>query len=133
MNASKIIIYLLLIYSCGTDSGQRKIKPNKFRVVWANYVGYQPWNYADQFGILKKWADRYNIQIELVKMDYLNSVKAYFKNEFDACSMTNVDAINYSGINGSYSSVILIENYSKGNDAIFTKDKLALNEWNFLV
>ena len=43
-----------------------------FKVAWSIYVGWMPWDYADQSGILKKWADKYGIQIKLTQVnDYV--------------------------------------------------------------
>ena len=38
-----------------------------FNVAWSIYVGWMPWDYADQSGILKKWADKYGIKIKLTQ------------------------------------------------------------------
>jgi NitT/TauT family transport system substrate-binding protein len=32
---------------------------SSFKVAWSIYVGWMPWDYAEQSGILKKWADKY--------------------------------------------------------------------------
>ncbi|HXS32056.1 MAG TPA: hypothetical protein VN755_14555, partial [Steroidobacteraceae bacterium] len=45
-----------------------------FKVAWSIYVGWMPWDYAQQSGILKKWADKYGIKIELTQInDYVES------------------------------------------------------------
>ena len=38
---------------------------DSFRIAWSIYVGWMPWDYAESSGILKKWADKYGIKIEL--------------------------------------------------------------------
>ena len=43
-----------------------------FKVAWTIYVGWMPWDYANQSGILKKWADKYGITIQLTQInDYV--------------------------------------------------------------
>ncbi len=34
-----------------------------FKVAWSIYVGWMPWGYAADSGIVKKWADKYGINI----------------------------------------------------------------------
>jgi NitT/TauT family transport system substrate-binding protein len=36
-----------------------------FKVAWSIYVGWMPWGYATEAGIVKKWADKYGINIEV--------------------------------------------------------------------
>ena len=46
-----------------------------FKVAWSIYVGWMPWDYAAQSGILKKWADKYGIAIELTQInEYVESI-----------------------------------------------------------
>ena len=48
---------------------------------------------ADQ-GIVKKWADKYGISIEVVQInDYVESINQYTAGAFDGCVMTNMDAL----------------------------------------
>ena len=35
----------------------------KFKLAWSIYTGYMPWPYAEKSGILRKWADKYGIEI----------------------------------------------------------------------
>ena len=65
-----------------------------FKVAWSIYVGWMPWDYAQQSGILKKWADKYGIKIELTQInDYVESINQYTAGKFDACVMTNMDML----------------------------------------
>ncbi|MEN8207314.1 MAG: lipid kinase, partial [Pseudomonadota bacterium] len=46
-----------------------------YRVAWSHYTGWEPWGYADSAGIIKKWADKYGINIELTLVnDYIESI-----------------------------------------------------------
>jgi len=50
-----------------------------------------PWDYANQSGILEKWADKYGIEIELTQVnDYVESINQYTAGGFDGCVMTNM-------------------------------------------
>ena len=37
----------------------------KFTIGWSIYVGWMPWGYAAEQGIIQKWADKYGIEIEV--------------------------------------------------------------------
>ena len=93
----------------------------KFTVAWSIYVGWMPWDYAGSSGILKKWADKYGIEIELKRMDYIPSVEAYVAEQVDACVMTNMDALALPATSGIDSTALIIGDYSNGNDAILTR------------
>ena len=43
---------------------------DSFRVAWSIYVGWMPWDYSAQSGIVKKWADKYGITIVVVLINY---------------------------------------------------------------
>jgi NitT/TauT family transport system substrate-binding protein len=50
-------------------------KKDKFRVAWSIYVGWMPWAYAADKGIVEKWAKKYGIEIEVVQInDYIESI-----------------------------------------------------------
>jgi ABC-type nitrate/sulfonate/bicarbonate transport system substrate-binding protein len=56
----------------------RAAEKTSFKVAWSIYVGWMPWDYAQQSGILKKWADKYGIKIELTQInDYVESINQY--------------------------------------------------------
>ena len=66
----------------------------KFKVAWTIYAGWMPWDYAAQSGIIKKWADKYDIEIDVVQVnDYVESINQYTAGGFDGCVMTNMDAL----------------------------------------
>ncbi len=93
----------------------------KFTVAWSIYVGWMPWDYAQSSGILAKWADKYGIEIELVRMDYIPSVEAYVSKQVDACVMTNMEALNMPAASGIDSTSLILGDYSNGNDAVLTR------------
>ena len=37
-----------------------------FKVCWSIYVGWMPWGYLQDSGIMKKWADKYGISVDIV-------------------------------------------------------------------
>ncbi|MBA3980402.1 MAG: lipid kinase, partial [Alcanivorax sp.] len=66
----------------------------QFSVCWSIYVGWMPWGYGDDAGIIKKWADKYDIEIDVVQInDYIESINQYTAGRYDGCTMTNMDAL----------------------------------------
>ncbi|NOZ54068.1 MAG: ABC transporter substrate-binding protein [Gammaproteobacteria bacterium] len=101
----------------------------KFRIAWTIYVGWMPWDYADQAGIVKKWADKYGIEIDVVQVnDYIESINQYTAGAFDGCVMTNMDALTIPAASGVDSTALIVGDFSDGNDAVILRDKKRLND-----
>ena len=50
---------------------------------------------------MKKWADKYGINVKLVQInDYIESINQYTAGEYDACAMTNMDALSIPAAGG---------------------------------
>ena len=95
----------------------------KFDVAWSHYVGWEPWGYAEDQGILKKWADKYNIEIKLTLVnDYIESINLYTSGKFDACTMTNMDGLTIPAVGGIDSTAVIVGDFSNGNDGIIMKN-----------
>jgi len=96
---------------------------NKFKVAWSHYTGWEPWGYAQQAGILKKWGQKYGIDIELTLVnDYVESINLYTAGKFDACTMTNMDALTIPAVGGVDSTALIVGDFSNGNDGIVLKN-----------
>lgn len=103
-------------------SATAETKPT-FRLAWTIYVGWMPWDYGDASGIVKKWADKYDINIEIVQVnDYVESINQYTAGGFDATVMTNMDALTIPAASGVDSTALIIGDFSNGNDAVVLKD-----------
>lgn len=102
---------------------------DKFRVAWSIYVGWMPWDYGDQAGIVQKWADKYGIEIEVVQInDYVESINQYTAGAFDGCVMTNMDALTIPAAGGVDSTALILGDFSNGNDAVILKDQRRLED-----
>ena len=96
----------------------------QFHVAWSIYVGWMPWDYAAQSGILKKWADKYGIEIELTQInDYVESINQFTAGKFDGCVMTNMDALTIPAAGGVDSTALIVGDFSNGNDGVVLKAK----------
>ena len=95
---------------------------DKFSVAWTIYAGWMPWDYADNAGIVKKWADKYDIEIDVVQInDYVESINQYTAGQFDGCTMTSMDALTIPAAGGVDSTSLIIGDFSNGNDGIVLK------------
>ena len=96
----------------------------EFKVAWSIYVGWMPWGYAADTGIVKKWADKYGITIEVKQFnDYVESVNQYTAGSFDAVTITNMDALSIPAAGGVDTTAIVMGDFSNGNDAVILKGK----------
>jgi NitT/TauT family transport system substrate-binding protein len=100
-------------------------KPS-FTVGWSVYVGWNPYYYMQKSGILKKWADKYGVNIKVQRFDYAPSLDAFVAKNIDACAMTNMEALDMPAAAGVDTSAIIVGDYSNGNDAVITRGGLTL-------
>jgi NitT/TauT family transport system substrate-binding protein len=95
-----------------------------FKVAWSIYVGWMPWGYAEEAGIVKKWADKYGITIEVKQFnDYVESINQFTAGAFDAVTITNMDALSIPSAGGVDTTAVIVGDFSNGNDAVILKDK----------
>src|SRR3954447_3867856 len=100
-----------------------------FRIAWSIYAGWMPWGYAADSGIMKKWADKYGISVEIVQInDYVESINQYTAGAFDGCVMTNMDALTIPAAGGVDSTALISGDYSDGNDGVVLKGGKSLKE-----
>ena len=118
---------IVALAALGVLAAPAMAKP-KVKIAWSIYVGWMPWDYAGSSGILKKWADRNGIEIELVRMDYIPSVEAYVAKQVDGVVMTNMETLDMPAASGIDSTVLIVGDYSNGNDAILTRDNLGMKD-----
>jgi len=117
------IVFGLLALGAGLAPAQGAER-NSFKVAWSIYVGWMPWDYAQSSGILKKWADKYGIKIELTQInDYVESINQYTAGKYDACVMTNMDMLTIPAAGGVDSTALILGDYSNGNDGVVLKGK----------
>ncbi|MDR3408880.1 MAG: putative urea ABC transporter substrate-binding protein [Methylovirgula sp.] len=96
----------------------------KFKLAWTIYVGWMPWPWAAQKGIVKKWADKYGIEIDVIEVnDYSTSINQYTAGAFDALTITNMDTLAVPAVGGVDSTSVIVGDYSNGNDAVILKNK----------
>src|SRR3989440_7245899 len=99
-----------------------------FTVGWSVYAGWTPYHYMNKSGLLRKWADKYGIAIQVKRFDYAPSLDAFVGKNIDACTMTNMEALDMPAASGVPTTAILIGDYSNGNDALLVRGGLQLKD-----
>jgi NitT/TauT family transport system substrate-binding protein len=121
---STLALAALLIDGASVAQAQAK---KDFKVAWSIYVGWMPWGWASDNGIVKKWADKYGITIEVTQFnDYVESINQYTAGAYDAVTLTNMDGLSIPAAGGVDTTAVIIGDFSAGNDAVILKDKAAL-------
>ena len=94
-----------------------------YTIGWTIYAGWMPWPYAQQAGIVKTWADKYHVKIRLVQVnDYVESLNQYTAGKLDGVVATNMDALTIPAAGGRDSTVVMVGDYSDGNDGVVLKN-----------
>ncbi|MDB4330138.1 putative urea ABC transporter substrate-binding protein [bacterium] len=99
-------------------------------VCWSHYTGWEPWAYAEKAGYIKEANEKFgvNIQLKLINT-YMASIEQYTLNpkpvKNDPCTaltITNMDALTAPALAGVDTEVIIVGDFSNGNDAIISHD-----------
>src|ERR1700682_590027 len=122
----RMILGFLLLFLLLTTPAFAE-KPT-FTVGWSIYAGWTPYHYLGKSGILKKWADKYGITIKVQRFDYAPSLDAFVAKNIDACTMTNMEALDMPAASGVPTTAILIGDYSNGNDALLVRNGLQIKD-----
>lgn len=121
-----LLAVVVLTTSCGGPAKPPATRTD-FSIGWSIYAGWMPWPYAQQAGIVKKWADKYGIKIKVVQVnDYVESVNQYTAGKLDGVTVTNMDALTIPAAGGKDTSAIIVGDYSNGNDGIVLKHATSL-------
>ena len=91
-------------------------------MAWSIYVGWDPYQYMAKSGLLRKWGDKYGVNIKVQRFDYAPSIDAFTSKNVDACAMTNMEALDLPAASGVDTTAIIVGDYSNGNDAVMARD-----------
>jgi len=126
---SQSLIGLLTAATMATSLGATaQAAPKKdVDIAWTIYVGWMPWPYAAEAGIVKKWGDKYGINIKVTQInDYVESINQYTAGKFDGVTVTNMDSLTVPAAGGVDTSAIVLGDFSNGNDGIVLKNAKGL-------
>ena len=99
-----------------------------FTVGWSIYAGWTPYYYMNRAGILRKWADKYGITIRVQRFDYASSLDAFVARNIEACTMTNMEALDMPAASGVPTTVVIVGDYSNGNDALLVRGGVQMKD-----
>jgi NitT/TauT family transport system substrate-binding protein len=121
------VVTAAALITAGFSSTAHAAVKKEFNIAWTIYVGWMPWPYAAEAGIVKKWADKYGITINITQInDYVESINQYTAGKFDGVTVTNMDALTIPAAGGVDTSAIIMGDFSNGNDGIVLKNAKAL-------
>lgn len=127
--AALIGLVAFVTASSGFLTQANAAKKDSFDVCWSIYVGWMPWGYGADEGIVKKWAEKYDIEINVTQInDYIESINQYTAGQYDGCVMTNMDALTIPAAGGVDSTALIVGDFSNGNDAVILKEKSNLKD-----
>ena len=109
--------------------GALAAEKKEFKIAWSIYAGYMPWGYLSESGIMKKWADKYGIKVEIKQIgDYIESINQFTAGTFDGCAATTMDALSIPAVGGVDTTILMTTDYSDGNDGVILKGKTKLED-----
>jgi NitT/TauT family transport system substrate-binding protein len=119
-----VALTIFTLLAAGLVAPAQAAPKKDFKVCWSIYVGWMPWGYLAESGIMKKWADKYGIKVDITQInDYVESINQYTAGAYDGCTMTNMDALSIPAAGGVDSTGLIVGDYSNGNDGIVLKGK----------
>ena len=88
----------------------------------SHYTGWEPIWLAKHLGLFKKWGDQLNVTIDVTEpMKYGESITQFAANQFCALAVTNMDAFTGPAAGGIPTTMIVVGDYSNGNDGLLWK------------
>ncbi|WAC48276.1 putative urea ABC transporter substrate-binding protein [Asticcacaulis sp. SL142] len=119
---ASVSVVSLMACSKPKDEAQAPAGKTEFTIGWSIYAGWMPWPYAAQAGIVKKWADKYGLKINLLQInDYVESVNQFTAGKLDGVTVASMDALTIPAAGGKDTTALIVGDYSNGNDGIVSK------------
>ncbi|MBJ3775969.1 putative urea ABC transporter substrate-binding protein [Acuticoccus mangrovi] len=93
-----------------------------YRVGYNIYVGFMPYGWMAETGILDKWAEKYGVKIEMIQVnDYVGGINQFVAGDLDAMAVASMDGLTIPAAGGVDTTIALVGDYSNGNDGILSK------------
>lgn len=107
-----LVLFMVFVEEC-----------DSFKLVWIIYVGWMFWKYVDEFGIMDKWVDKYDIDVEIIQInDYIEFINQFIVGQYDVVILISMDVLLIFVVGGVDFIVLLIGDYFNGNDGLVMKD-----------
>ena len=108
MNLKKILLTCIAVAAASVYAQKPVLK-----IAYSDWPGWTAWEIADKKGFFKK----HDANVKLEWFDYGPSMDAFAAKQVDAVGVANGDAMMMNAT-GARNSIILINDYSNGNDKI---------------
>ncbi|MEM9222794.1 MAG: putative urea ABC transporter substrate-binding protein [Pseudomonadota bacterium] len=93
-----------------------------FRVGYNIYVGFMPYGWMADNGVLDKWADKYGVNIEVIQVnDYVGGINQFTARDLDGMAVASMDGLTIPAAGGVDTTIALAGDFSNGNDGILSK------------
>lgn len=93
-----------------------------YKIGYNIYVGFMPYGWMAENGILEKWAKKYGIEIEVIQVnDYVGGINQFTARELDGMAVASMDGLTIPAASGVDTSIVLAGDFSNGNDGIVSK------------
>jgi NitT/TauT family transport system substrate-binding protein len=95
-----------------------------YKISWTIYAGTMPLGYAQDQGILKKWGDKYGLNLEAVQLnDYMEAQTQFTAGQYAGTVAITLDALTIPASSGVDTSVVIPLSTSVGSDGIIIRGK----------
>ena len=93
-----------------------------YKIGYNIYVGFMPYGWMAENGILDKWAEKYGIEIEVIQVnDYVGGINQFTARELDGMAVASMDGLTIPAASGVDTTIMLAGDFSNGNDGIVSK------------
>ncbi len=93
-------------------------------IAWSRYTGWEPLGYIEDSGIADRWGEKEGVNLSFSYVgEYIESVNLYNAGTYQGVAITTMDALTIPAVGGVDTTVIIIGDFSNGNDAILIKDE----------
>jgi NitT/TauT family transport system substrate-binding protein len=93
-----------------------------FRLGYNIYVGFMPYGWMAENGILDKWAEKYGVEIEMIQVnDYVGGINQFVAGDLDGMAVASMDALTIPAAGGVDTTIALAGDFSNGNDGVLSK------------
>lgn len=93
-----------------------------YRMGYNIYVGFMPYGWMADNGILDKWAEKYGVEIEVIQVnDYVGGINQFTAGELDGMAVASMDGLTIPAAGGVDTSIVVAGDFSNGNDGIVSK------------
>ena len=106
----------LFLAALAASTGLGAIAAEPLKIGYSDWPGWVAWQVAQDKG----WFKEAGVEVKLEWFDYSASMDAFTAGKIDAVLMTNGDTL-VTGAGGSKGVMILVTDYSNGNDMIVAK------------